>query len=118
MEWQKCRVINGHCSGRVVDLPSFQAMIETSYRPLLSTETYRFIGDDSPWQQKGGAASMTATKEYVVELQSSGDDHVLCKFELVYDWLVYCHLVASVNIISASLRRHFPGTEDTDDYDI
>lgn len=39
---------------------------------------------------------MTAVKEYMVEVKSCKGEHLLYKFKLVYDWLLFCHLVASV----------------------
>jgi len=58
-------------------------------------------------------AKMTAVKDYVVEVKTSHQEHLLLKFKLVYDWLVYCHLVASVDIMSVdALGKHFPGADD------
>ena len=43
------------------------------YAALLQTKAYRFVGDDSAWQQKGGLEQMTAPKEYVVEVQAGAN---------------------------------------------
>jgi len=59
---------------------------------LLETEEFRFVGDASSWQQENGMAKMTAVKDYVVEVKTSHQEHLLLKFKLVYDWLVYCHV--------------------------
>lgn len=115
MAWEKCNVINGAPSGRFVDLPTFESMVKARYSPLLDTEEFRFVGDASPWQQKQGREKMTAVKDYVVEVKTRSQEHLLLKFKLVYDWLVYCHLVASVDIMSIDrLGKHFPGAEDLD----
>ena len=57
---------------------------------------------------------MTAVKEFVVEMKTSNNEHHLVKFKLVYDWLLYCHLVCSCTLVSASTNKHFPGAEDDD----
>ena len=44
------------------------------YAALLQTKAYRFVGDDSAWQQKGGLEQMTAPKEYVVEVQAGAKE--------------------------------------------
>ena len=81
------------------------------YAALLQTKAYRFVGDDTAWQQKGGLEQMTAPKEYVVEVQAGAKEegqrpeHLLVRFELTYDWLVYCHLVSTVSPNVASARN-------------
>ena len=39
---------------------------------------------------------------------------MLVSFKLVYDWLLYCHLIATVRILSAMSSKAFPGTEEID----
>jgi len=112
MAWDRARVIGDAPSGTAHEHDAFAEMVRTTYAPLLKTEGYRFIGDDSAWQQKGGLESATAVKEYVVELKTIGGDHMLIKFELVYDWLLHCHLIATVGILSAMSTKSFPGSED------
>jgi len=115
MAWEKCNVINGAPSGRFVDLTDFEAMVKSRYAALLDTEQFRFVGDASPWQQKQGHEKMTAVKDYVVEVKTRSKEHLLLKFKLVYDWLLFCHLVASVDVMSVDrLGKHFPGSEDLD----
>ena len=67
----------------------------SSSQPLLDTESFRFVGDDSAWQQQNGQAKMTAVKDYVVEVKTKDQEHLLLKFKLVYDWLVFCHVRGS-----------------------
>ena len=119
MDWEKCQVIHGTCTGGLVDRQSFEQLMRRRYAALLDTEQYRFIGDGSAWQQKDGAEKMTAVKVYVVEVRTRSGDHLLLKFKLVYDWLLYCHMVASVLITAVSTDKFFPGADDADlDLDI
>ena len=83
MAWEKCTVINGAPSGGFVDLPAFETMVKSRYSALLETNMFRFVGDDSPWQQKHGREPMTAVKEYVVEVMTCREEHLLLKFKLV-----------------------------------
>ena len=55
MDWHKSKVIGGAPSGKALDAPGFQSMIEREYPALLQTSGYRFVGDDSSWQIKRGA---------------------------------------------------------------
>jgi hypothetical protein len=112
MAWEKCRIIGGAPSGLHYALSDFEAMMKTNYNVLLESTEYRFLGDSTPWQQKEGRQKMTAPKEYVVEVKTGKGEHQMVIFRLVYDWLVYCHLVASVSIMSTSTAKHFPGAED------
>jgi len=112
MDWERCKVIHGACSGGVVDMDRFEGLLRSKYAALLETESYRFVGDDSAWQQKNGAEKMTAPKEYTVEVETKKGEHMLLKFKLVYDWLVYCHLVAGVSVFSWDNDRFFPGSLD------
>ena len=73
---------------------------------------YRFIGDASAWQQPNGE-SATAVKEYVVEVKTVSGQHLLVKFKLVYDWLLYCHLIATVGVFALTSSA-FPGADDID----
>ena len=114
MAWDNARVIGGDPSGKAYERDEFAQMVRTAYAPLLQTEGYRFIGDDSAWQQKNGHESATAVKEYVVELKTSAGAHMLVKVKLVYDWLLYCHLIATVGLLSAMSSKAFPGTEEID----
>jgi len=114
LDWEKCSVINGAPSGRFVDEEGFSQMVRSRYAALLRTDEFRFIGDTSPWQQKNGQAKMTEVKDYVVETKTQTGEHLLLKFRLVYDWLLYCHLVASVSITSLMVSKHFPGADDLD----
>lgn len=114
MKWEKCSIINDAPSGGTCDSEAFSTMVRERYKPLLETEAFRLVGDASAWQQKNGAQAMTAPKEYVVELMTTRGEHYLLRMTLVYDWLVYCHLVASVKILTASIAKHFPGVEDID----
>ena len=100
MSWEKAKVINDAPSGKACNADDFEAMVRSKYAPLLNVVQYRFVGDDSAWQQKNGHEKMTAVKDYVVEVRTRESEHLLLKFKLVYDWLVYCHLVASVRSIS------------------
>jgi len=118
MDWERCKVIHGTCSGGVVDMEAFEGVLRSKYAALLETKKYRFVGDDSAWQQKGGAEKMTAEKEYVVEVQTKKGEHLLLKFKLVYDWLMYCHLVAAVSVFSWDNERFFPGSGDLSECDI
>ena len=86
----------------------------SNYQPLLQTEGYRFVGDASAWQLKNGHEKFTAVKEYLVELKTAKGEHLLVSFKLVYDWLLYCHLIATVRILSAMSSKAFPGTEEID----
>ena len=52
-------------------------------------------------------------QDYMVELKTTRGDHKLIKFKLVYDWLLYCHLIASVQVF-AMTSTAFPGTEEID----
>lgn len=76
--------------------------------------SFRFIGDGTDWQTKNGLEKMEAPKKYVVEVKTSKGEHLLFSFELVYDWLVYCHMVTSVRIFSTNMEKHFPGADDAD----
>jgi len=114
MRWEKCKLIGDAPSGAACDTAGFEAMMRERYTPLLQTEAFRLVGDGSAWQQKNGHEKMTAPKEYVVEIKTKQGEHYLLKITLVYDWLVYCHLVASVALLSASTAKHFPGAEDID----
>lgn len=40
---------------------------------------------------------------------------ILLQFKLVYDWLLYCHLVASCTILSGETSRFFPGGGEEED---
>ena len=117
MAWDKATVIEGTPSGRTVDKQAFIRMVRSRYAALLDTQQYRFVGDSSAWQNKHGE-KMTAEKEYVVELQTRDGDHQIVSFRLVYDWLVHCHLVAKVHVVSASIGKHFPGADDSSLLDI
>jgi len=112
MAWEKAQIIGGAPSGQHHDSEGFEAMVRDKYGALLNTDVFRFLGDATPWQQKNGMEKMTAEKEYLVEVKTKKDDHLLFKFRLVYDWLLYCHLVTSVSMLSASTSKHFPGAED------
>ena len=112
MAWEKAQIIGGAPSGQHHDASRFEIMVKEKYAALLDTDAFRFLGDDSPWQQKNGMEKMTAVKEYVVEVKTRNAEHYLLKFRLVYDWLLYCHLVTSVSMLSASSSKHFPGAED------
>uniref|UniRef100_A0A7S2H127 Uncharacterized protein n=1 Tax=Haptolina brevifila TaxID=156173 RepID=A0A7S2H127_9EUKA len=114
MAWEKCSIINGAPSGHFVDEEAFSQMVRSRYAALLATDEFRFLGDASSWQQKNGQAKMTAVKDYVVETKTRTGEHLLLKFRLVYDWLLYCHLVASVSITSLAVSKHFPGADDFD----
>ena len=114
MTWDRCKVINDAPSGGHANLQEFESMVRSRYAPLLETEEFRFVGDDSPWQQKRGQEKMTAVKDYVVEVKTRSREHLLLKFKLVYDWLVFCHLVARVDIMSIdALGKHFPGADES-----
>ena len=117
MNWETCKVINGAPSGVACDATKFDSIIRSRFSPLLATSTYRFVGDTSAWQVDRGREKMTAVKNYVVEAKTRSEsgrqsEHLLLKFRLVYDWLLYCHLVASCTIVSVSIDKHFPGAED------
>lgn len=112
MAWERARVIGGAPSGTAYERDPFAQMVRKTYAPLLQTDGYRFIGDASSWQQKNGLEKATAVKEYVVELKTTKNEHMLVKFKLVYDWLLYCHLIATVDILSAMSSKAFPGSED------
>jgi len=112
MAWEKCQVINDQPSGGYLNERDFRQMVQTRYPSLLETDAFRFVGDDSAWQQKKGKEKMTAVKEFIVEVKTLKEEHLLFKFKLVYDWLVQCHLVASVSALSASTSKHFPGSDD------
>ena len=114
MAWEKARVIGGAPSGKALPADEFAQMLRTTYAPLFQTVSYRFVGDASSWQQKDGLEKPTSVKEYVVELKTSAGDHMLVKFKLVYDWLLHCHLIATVGILSAMSSKAFPGSEDID----
>ena len=43
---------------------------------------------------------------------------LLFRLRLVYDWLLYCHLVATVSSFAIDGERFFPGTSDYPDSDI
>jgi len=87
--------------------------LESDVRVRVSrVQGYRFIGDRTSWQQKNGQQKMTAVKEYVVELKTAREEHFLVKMRLVYDWLLYCHLVATVELFAMSSQSAFPGAED------
>eukprot|EP00316_Scyphosphaera_apsteinii_P021357 CAMPEP_0119338002 /NCGR_PEP_ID=MMETSP1333-20130426/95157_1 /TAXON_ID=418940 /ORGANISM="Scyphosphaera apsteinii, Strain RCC1455" /LENGTH=172 /DNA_ID=CAMNT_0007349177 /DNA_START=253 /DNA_END=771 /DNA_ORIENTATION=+ len=118
MSWEKSRVISGVPSGPFNDYAGFESMVRSRYSALLDTEGFRFVGDDSSWQSKNGLEKETAVKEYVVELKTEKEAHYLIKFKLVYDWLVFCHLVVSVSVLSADPSRFFPGTGEQPDMDI
>jgi len=118
MAWDKSTIIEGTPSGRTVTLSDFEEMVRTRYGSLLQTEQYRFIGDSSPWQMKDGRAKPTAEKEYMVELRMRNGEHQIVRFKLVYDWLLYCHLVATCTLQSVTISKHFPGAEDTSLIDI
>lgn len=60
MAWEKCQVINGAPSGRYLDSSGFENMVQTRYPALLDTESFRFVGDTSSWQQKNGQARARA----------------------------------------------------------
>jgi len=111
MAWGRSRVIGGAPSGKALPRDEWDAMVLDTYAPLTKTQGYRFLGDTSDWQQKNGEAEMTAVKEYVVELKTTGGEHLLVKWKLVYDWLLYCHLVATVELF-AMTSSAFPGSED------
>jgi hypothetical protein len=104
-------VIGGAPSGKALESEDFEAMVRSTYSSMLDTKEYRFIGDSSAWQQKRGHEKMTAVKEYVVETKTAKGDHHLLKFKLVYDWLLYCHLIATVQLFVLSSNA-FPGAED------
>ena len=112
MAWAQAQIIGGAPSGKFHDREAFEQMVRGQYAGLLDTQVFRFLGDTTPWQQKDGMEKMTSVKEYLVEVKTSKDEHLLFKFRLVYDWLVYCHLVTSVSVLSASTSKHFPGAED------
>ena len=57
---------------------------------------------------------MTAVKEYMIEAQTKKGKHLILRFKLVYNWLVFCHLIAGVSMLSASTSDFFPGAEDSD----
>ena len=101
-------------SGKFHEKSSFESAIKSNYQPLLQTEGYRFVGDASAWQLKNGHEKFTAVKEYLVELKTAKGEHLLVSFKLVYDWLLYCHLIATVRILSAMSSKAFPGTEEID----
>ena len=61
---------------------------------------------------------MTAVKVYVVEVRTRSGEHLLLKFKLVYDWLLYCHMVAGVLITAVSTHKFFPGADDEADLDL
>ena len=67
-----------------------------------------------PWQVKAGTEKMTAVKEYMVETQTKKGKHLILRFKLVYNWLVFCHLIAGVSMLSATTKDFFPGAEDSD----
>lgn len=113
MAWDKAREIGGAPSGLAHESTEFEEMIRSAYAPLLQTEGYRFIGDASNWQMKDGVESPTDPKEYIVEVKTQNGEHLLVKFRLIYDWLLYCHLVATVGLASLSSNA-FPGSEDID----
>ena len=54
--------------------------------PLLDLDVFRFVGDDTPWQDKGGLEKMTDPKDYVVEVKTRSGEHLILTFKLVYDW--------------------------------
>ena len=112
MAWDKARVIGGAPSGKAHERAEFDAMLRGEYVPLLQTSGYRFLGDASAWQRSNGM-SETAVKEYVVEVKTTSGEHRLARFKLVYDWLLYCHLIATVQMFSLSSNA-FPGAEDVD----
>jgi len=112
MSWEKARVIGDAPSGIALESAEFNQMLQSSYAPLMKTTSYRFIGDRTAWQQKKGHQKMTAVKEYVVELKTNREEHFLVKMRLVYDWLLYCHLVATVELFAMSSQSAFPGAED------
>jgi len=114
MAWERAHVIGGAPSGKALAAPEFEEMLRSTYSGLLETAGYRFLGDASAWQQQNGAQEMTAVKEYVVEVKTVRDEHLLVKFKLVYDWLLYCHLIATVQLFAMSSSKAFPGTEDID----
>lgn len=117
MDWEKCQIINDSCSGGIATLPCFEQKLRTKYAALLDTQQYRFLGDDSAWQSKNGLEKFEAPKEYVVEIDSPAGRH-LFRFRLVYDWLLYCHLVATVSSFAVDGERFFPGTSDASESDI
>ena len=96
---------------KALESDEFDAMLRASYAPLLRTAGYRFVGDASAWQIKKGMERPEAVKEYTVELKMSGGGHMLARFKLVYDWLLYCHLIATCELFDMSSKA-FPGTED------
>ena len=49
----------------------------------------------APWSQ-----------EYLLEVRTRGDEHLLVKFRLVYDWLLHCHLVSMVTVVRARVPPH------------
>lgn len=112
MAWDKAREIGGAPSGKAHEAAEFGEMVRAAYAPLLKTEGYRFIGDASNWQLKNGLEKATAVKEYVVEVKTTGGEHLLVRFRLIYDWLLYCHLVATVGVLTATSGKAFPGSED------
>ena len=113
MAWDKAREIGGDPSGLALEHDDWEKMVRSTYAPLLQTEGYRFIGDSTPWQQKNGRQSATGVKDYMVEVKTTGGDHLLVKFRLIYDWLLHCHLIVNVGLASLSSNA-FPGTEDID----
>ena len=149
MDWAHSKTIEGVPSGRTCALADFEGLVKSRcaparnfygahfgaqfsdaarrrrrYAALLQTKAYRFVGDDSAWQQKGGLEQMTAPKEYVVEVQAGAKEegqrpeHLLVRFELTYDWLVYCHLVSTVSVTALSTERYFPGSDDSPLFDM
>jgi len=112
MAWDKSTIINGHPSGRTVAFDDFSSMVSDRYGGLLQVEQYRFVGDASMWQTKQGQEMPTAEKAYMLEVQTRGGEHQLVKFRLVYDWLLHCHLVSMVTVLSATNGKYFPGEDD------
>ena len=43
----------------------------------------------------------------MAEVETRGGERHLLKFKLVYDWLLYCHLVAAVNVFSGLLTPSY-----------
>jgi len=109
MNWEKCKIIGGSCTGKSETEATFEEMVKQRFPSMLSTQGYRFVGGAPAWQT---AASRVV--EHVVEVQTRDQQQLLFRFKLVYNPLLDCHLVAAVSTMATSTSKYFPGADDSD----